>query len=73
MTPLMIAAQDGNIAEVERLLAAGADVNVNGIYGTALMMACRSGYIETVELLISSGSDVNMWRIQDGDFYCVVA
>ena len=58
---LLQAARDGDLAEVERLLEAGADVNLQGDYGgTALMAAAARGYTEMAELLISAGADVNL-------------
>ena len=53
---LIQAAEDGNWAEVERLIEAGADVNVQNNYGNIALMYAAEGYIEIVELLINAGA-----------------
>ncbi|SVE31699.1 uncharacterized protein METZ01_LOCUS484553, partial [marine metagenome] len=59
------AARTGNIAEVKKHLAAGADVNAKDMYGdTPLHDAVKRGHREVVELLITNGADMNM---QDGN------
>jgi ankyrin repeat protein len=46
------AAMDGNVAEVRRLVAAGADVNeLNELGVTALHCAAVEGHVETVKVL----------------------
>jgi ankyrin repeat protein len=61
---LIQAAKGSDVAEVERLLEAGADVDRQGIYygRTALMWAARNAYglTEIVELLINAGTDLNV-------------
>ena len=61
------AAENGDTALVERLLAAGADVNAKGGRGrrargavTALMNAAANGHADVVELLIDAGADLNL-------------
>jgi ankyrin repeat protein len=57
---LIKSAFSGDLSEVERLLAAGANVNAkrdNGI--TALMGASIEGYQEVVAFLLAKGADVN--------------
>ena len=53
---------------IERLLAAGADVNASLLEGeTALMTAARTGAVEAVRVLLAHGADVNaaeQWRGQ---------
>ncbi|MCJ1360834.1 MAG: hypothetical protein MMC33_010843, partial [Icmadophila ericetorum] len=61
-TGLQVAAEGGHIEMVEKLLAAGADVNAAaGRYGgrTALQAAAEGGHIEVVEKLLAAGADVN--------------
>jgi ankyrin repeat protein len=46
---------------VKLLLAAGADVNMQGgKYGSALQAACFDGCEKVVEQLLKAGADVNM-------------
>ncbi|MCA8967241.1 MAG: ankyrin repeat domain-containing protein [Planctomycetes bacterium] len=59
-TDLMVAARDGDLARVETLLAAGAEIdarNPNG--GTPLMYAALGGSAALVERLLSAGADVD--------------
>lgn len=59
-TALIKAAGKGDMAGVERLLAAGANVNAANNNGwTALMAAARSGKAEVVGILINAGANVN--------------
>ena len=54
---LILAATNGDLTEVERLLKAGADVNRQDKKGnTALMEAAWYGYTEIAELLIKAGA-----------------
>ena len=61
---LMQAAQAGNLAEVQRLIAAGADVNAVAEGGwTALMRACynaelKQGFAEVVKALVDAGANI---------------
>jgi ankyrin repeat protein len=58
-TPLMRAAESGNIDEVRALLKAGADVNAAWpAWGhTALMFAAGEGHLEVVKALLAAGAD----------------
>ena len=56
---LLRAAETGNFAEVEALLAKGADVNHPTRYKTALMRAAYEGHLEVVNLLLAKGAQVN--------------
>lgn len=61
---LMAAAHAGDLAQVQRLLAAGADVNVRDENGwSALMHACynaelKRGFADVVQALIDAGADI---------------
>ena len=60
-TPLHDAARDGNLDEINRLIANGADVNAkdDGWIWTPLHPACKYGHEEVVKVLIEAGADVN--------------
>lgn len=54
---------EGNINEVNRLIAAGADINaieVEGYYRTALMEASIEGHLDIVNVLLSNGANVDI-------------
>lgn len=60
------AARQGQVAEIERLLSAGVDVNAKTAYGgTALAFAAERGHLAAVQLLIDQGADLNA----KDDFY----
>ncbi len=57
-TPLQLAAQEGNKAEVEQLLGAGADINQQGNRRcTPLVTALIEQHWDIAELLLSRGAD----------------
>lgn len=61
MTPILVAAHDGENEEVARLIEAGADVNQTSKYGwTPLIFAAREGHAEVVELLLENGADTDI-------------
>jgi ankyrin repeat protein len=54
---LLQAAEDGDLIEVEKLIEAGADVNLQDEWGnTALSEAVKKGYTEIVEILKNAGA-----------------
>lgn len=54
------AVRQGDVDAVDRLLAAGVDVDSRDRYGqTALMLAARLGHASVVERLIAAGADLN--------------
>jgi ankyrin repeat protein len=60
MTSLLYAARDGRLAAAQRLIAAGADVEVaeaNGI--RPLLMAVLNNNLDVARLLLSNGANVN--------------
>src|SRR5512139_4121563 len=58
-TPLQWAAYRGDVAEVKRLLAAGADVRAANAYGvTAMELAGETGNAAILRLLLAAGADV---------------
>lgn len=60
ITPLLVAAKNGNPAMIKLLVDAGADPKSANAQGTtALMMAAAAGNAEAVNLLIDKGADVN--------------
>ena len=56
--PLGDAAKNGDVAEIERLLATGADVNEPGGLGAPLHWAAMNGHTNVVELLAANGADL---------------
>ena len=60
VTPLVLAARNGNAAMIGMLLAAGADVNTTLPGGeTVLMTAARTGRVEAVRVLLKAGARVD--------------
>ena len=59
---LQVAAGGGHLAVIERLLAAGADVNVAAVGydgGTAMQAAAGGGHLEVIERLLTVKADIN--------------
>jgi hypothetical protein len=64
-TPLMRAAAEGDLQSVQKILAAGADANVNALdqgAQSALILACQSlkANPEVVKALLAGGANVNL-------------
>ena len=71
--PLCSAAQNGDAAEVKRLLAAGAKVNAIDAFGeTALSKAAQQGNAEIVLILLTADADTGM-REEIGQLPLIVA
>jgi ankyrin repeat protein len=59
-TPLQWAVYDGDVAEVRRLLEAGADVSLANRYGaTPMSLAAEVAHTEILKLLLEAGADVD--------------
>jgi|SRR5579884_2045525 len=67
LTPLMMAAKNGNAEMIRLMLDAKADVNETSANGTTtLMFAAASGDAASVQLLLDRGADVNAKDITNG-------
>lgn len=61
MTPLMLAAWNGNFDCTRFLLNEGSVVDEkSGLGSTALMLAAERGHTETISLLVDKGADINI-------------
>jgi ankyrin repeat protein len=57
---LLLAAQNGKLAEVRSLISQATDVNVRDEYGwTPLLWAAMNGHVDVVRLLLASGANPN--------------
>ncbi len=57
------ACRDGNVEEVKRLLAAGADENTSySSDETPLSIASQFGRLEIVQILLDHGADIAKYR-----------
>jgi ankyrin repeat protein len=60
LTPMVIAAREGDLESAKLLLAAGADINQTTEYGwTPLLTATNNRHYKLSEYLIENGADVN--------------
>ena len=67
VTPLALAATNGNAAMIGLLLKAGADPNTALPEGeTALMTAARTGKLDAVKVLLETGANVNVKEASRG-------
>jgi ankyrin repeat protein len=65
--PLLRAVLMGKVAAAERLVAAGANVNLaDKFHTTPLHMAVMRKNLQMVKLLVESGADVNVSETSDG-------
>lgn len=64
-TPLILAAQKGDMASVQKLLQLGANVNIEG--GRVLQVAAKRRNWQIVQLLLQSGANVNFECKSDGN------
>lgn len=55
-TPVHLAANDGHVDFVRRMLDAGADIELPGVNGTILMEAVHGEHLELVEFLLRRGA-----------------
>lgn len=74
--PLILSAEQGNLAIVTALLDAGAPVDVTGqveiwrysfndVYASPLSAAVKAGHIDVIQLLLARGANVNK-KVNDG-------
>lgn len=60
-TGLHVAAAEGNVAEIERLLSEGAEIETrNNVGATPLIAAIRNGQEDSLICLLDQGAEVNM-------------
>jgi len=60
MTPLMLAAQVGDINMAQELLKKNAKVNLKGLYGnTALIVGAMNGHVAMVKFLLQKGAPID--------------
>src|SRR5678816_2372662 len=62
---LLVGARQGDLAQVERVLAAGASPSSRNRLGkTALLLAAEKGNLAIVEAMLKSGADVNQASLE---------
>ncbi|UOY06137.1 ankyrin repeat domain-containing protein [Muricauda sp. SCSIO 64092] len=67
LAPLLYAVRSGDLKQVKKLVAEGADVNlVQGGEGTALVMAIRKNKLQIARFLMEKGADPNLGTDNDG-------
>ena len=69
-TPLFVAVATGQLACIEPLLTAGADVNHARDGRTPLYWAARKGDGEVLKLLLAHGANVQGWSCDENDPLC---
>ena len=75
---LFRAAERNDVAEAQRLIAEGVDVNARGRYDgdynpTVLMVAAWNNSVDVAKLLIAAGADVNAWDNKVGETALICA
>ncbi|OJJ66972.1 hypothetical protein ASPBRDRAFT_136652, partial [Aspergillus brasiliensis CBS 101740] len=66
-TPLMVAAAEGHLAIVKRLIDAGADIHArNRQQMTPLVLSARAGHLEVMRFLLQRGADPTITTIPEG-------
>lgn len=62
LTPLLFAVREGNLESVQRLLAAGANINhvSEGDHTSPLLMAAINGRFDMAKMLLDKGADVKL-------------
>ncbi|KAI9668917.1 MAG: hypothetical protein M1829_005229 [Trizodia sp. TS-e1964] len=59
-TPLMVAAANGDVETIKRLLKVGADIEAASNNGeTALMLGASKGHLDVVKILLGSGANID--------------
>jgi ankyrin repeat protein len=56
--PLSDAAKVGDVATIRRLVAEGADVNVQGVGAWPLAWAAMKGHVAAVRVLVEAGAEL---------------
>jgi len=65
---LNIAAQTGNLKDVQSLLSKGADIHAKNEFGeTALYKAAEAGHVAVVTALLAAGADCNTRRLRTAE------
>ena len=73
-TPLLVAAEKGQVACIQILLNAGADIDhFDSGDHTALYHAARKGHLTALEMLLSCGAKIRGWVFYKSDPLCVAA
>ena len=73
-TPLLVAAEYGQLACMQALLDGGVDINgANSIGITALYLAAQEGRLAALKMLLSRGAQIKGWSSDDSDPLCAAA
>ena len=67
LMPLLSAAKVGDVVNIRRLVAEGADVNLPGAGGVRpLLWAAQEGHVDAVRVLVKVGAEVEAATDDDG-------